>query len=153
MTKKTTIAIIHAPYYQHIDRMLVDSACQELSKQHIDYDIISVSGALEIPIALHMVINHQQFHGAILCGCVIRGETSHYDYVCQESIAGITRLAIDYQFPIGNAILTVENEQQAVTRADPKQKNKAADAVTACINLLQIQQQYPSALSPDMLQS
>lgn len=145
MQKQPQIAVIHAEYYQHIDKMLVDGAQQALAQQSAQAHLISVPGALEIPIALNMIITSRRYDGAILLGCVIRGETSHYDHVCHESIAGATRLAIDTQFPMGNAILTVENEQQAIARADPKQGNKAADAVAACMGLYHIAKNHKIA--------
>ncbi len=134
------ILIVQANFYDEISQMLLDGAISELKKHQIDFDIINLAGALEIPIAIAININNQKnYDGYVALGCVIRGKTSHYDTVCQESARGIMDLAIKYAVPISNGIITVENEEQAIERADKNQLNKGGFAVNACLDLIKLQ--------------
>lgn len=128
----TKALIIEAPYYNDVAAHLRDGVQTELKTQNIEYDIISVPGALEIPAALNLSL-HSKYDIYIVLGCIIRGETSHYDIVCNESARGIYNLVLEHKLALGNAILTVENKDQALNRADPKQKNKGRDAVQAAL--------------------
>ncbi len=130
--------IVLSPYYEHVSAHLLAGAQKALDDSNISYDIIRVPGALEIPLAIKLGIESKKFELFIALGCVIRGETSHYDIVCNESASGLSRLALDYNAPIGNGILTCDTMDQAITRADPKQKNKGADAANAAISLLEL---------------
>ena len=132
------ILIIQAPYYKKISQMLLDGASRALKSENVEFDIIEVAGALEIPAAIAIAKDNKKYTGFIALGCVIRGETSHYDYVCQESAHGLNLLAINHQIAIGNGIITVENEDQAIARADPKQKNKGGFAVKACLQMIKL---------------
>lgn len=137
------IIIIQANYYQDISQMLLDGAVAEI-KSH-NFEIINVPGAFEIPSAINMIHNSDQNNeiaGYIALGCVIRGETSHYDYVCSESARGINKLAIKYQLPIGNGIITVENKDQAKVRADINQRNKGGFAARACLDMIKLKEKY-----------
>ncbi|NBX52466.1 MAG: 6,7-dimethyl-8-ribityllumazine synthase [Proteobacteria bacterium] len=137
LTKK--ILIVQAVFYEDISKMLLDGAIKEINKNNLDYDIITVSGALEIPIAIAITINKNNYYdGYIALGCVIRGETSHYDTVCNESARGLMDIGIKNKIPIANGIITVENEEQALERANPKKLNKGGYAVKACIKLIQL---------------
>ncbi len=118
--------------------MLLDGATGELHRQDVEFDVWRVPGALEIPPAiarLHASM-HTTYDGYIALGCVIRGETSHYDTVCNESARGIMNLGVYERIAIGNGILTVESRGQALARADTQQSNKGAGAVQACMVLL-----------------
>ncbi|MEZ5903403.1 MAG: 6,7-dimethyl-8-ribityllumazine synthase [Alphaproteobacteria bacterium] len=128
----TKALIIEAPYYADVAALLRSGAEAELKKENIAYDIISVPGALEIPAALNLSL-HNKYDIYIVLGCIIRGETSHYDIVCNESARGIYALVLEHKLALGNAILTVENEAQALKRADPAHKNKGRDAVQAAL--------------------
>lgn len=128
----TKALIIEAPYYANVAALLRNGTETELRKENIDYDIISVPGTLEIPAALNLSL-HNKYDIYIVLGCVIRGETSHYDIVCNESARGIYNLVLEHKLALGNAILTVENKDQALKRADPKHKNKGRDAVQAAL--------------------
>ena len=131
----TKALIIEAPYYTNISDFLRDGAINALNKASATYDIVSVPGALEIPAAINfsLIKNYDVY---IVLGCVIRGETAHYDIVCNESARGIYDLAIAHNLALGNAILTVENMQQAIARADPAQKDKGGDAARAALHML-----------------
>jgi 6,7-dimethyl-8-ribityllumazine synthase len=139
------ILIIQAPYYQKISKMLLEGASTALKKENIDFDIINVPGALEIPTAISMAKNNNKYQGFIALGCVIRGETSHYDYVCQESAHGLNMLAINHQLAIGNGIITTENEEQAIARSDPNQKNKGGFAAQTCITMIKLKTDLSSS--------
>lgn len=136
--EKNHMAVIDAPYYTHISEKLRAGAIAFLKEKDITYDIITVTGALEIPIAISLYArDKEQYNGFIALGCVIRGETSHYDTVCNESARALMDLGIHHHIPIGNGILTVENEDQALRRADPNQMNKGYHAAAACYDLYQ----------------
>jgi len=135
--------IIESPYYTEICEALVEGASAYLSVQGAAFESIQVPGALEIPLAIK--IAHEsakvRYDGYIALGCVIRGETSHYDIVCNESAAGLSRLALDHNLAIGNGILTCDTMEQALVRARPDQKNKGKDAALAALSLAQYKKQ------------
>lgn len=132
------ILIISANFYQEISKMLETSAIAQLESENFTHETITVPGCLEIPATLAMAIDSQKYDGYIVLGCVIRGETTHYDYVSNESINGVSRLTLKHRIPLGNAILTVENQSQAIARADKNQKNKGAHAARTCIEMIKI---------------
>ena len=121
--------IIDARFYTDIADELVRGATAELERCGATFERISVPGVLEIPAALSMAIEldeAERFDGFVLLGCVIRGETSHYDIVANESARALTDLAVDFGLALGNGILTVENGDQAWARARDKDKGGAA---------------------------
>ncbi len=136
------ILIVQAPYYQEITKMLLDGATSELEKNNKKYEIINVPGAIEIPAAIAMANKGQEYSGFIALGCVIRGETSHYDYVCKESTHGLNLLAINEQIAIGNGVITVENEMQAIARSDKNKKNKGGVAAKSCIEMIKLKEKF-----------
>jgi 6,7-dimethyl-8-ribityllumazine synthase len=136
----THILIVEATFYSHLAELLSSGAKDALKEAGVTYDIISVPGAFEIPAVISMARNH--YDGFVALGCVIRGETTHYDYVCLESARGLNELAMTHHLAIGYGILTTENEQQAIIRADKKQKNKGKSAVEACLRMIEIKQQF-----------
>jgi 6,7-dimethyl-8-ribityllumazine synthase len=130
--------IIVADFYSHIADMLAEGASLEAEIQGFDVEFVRVNGAFEIPAVIAIAIESGQYDCYVALGCVIRGETTHYDYVCGESARGIMDLAINHKAAIGYGILTVENEEQALIRAGIKDKNKGRDAVLAAIQVLKI---------------
>lgn len=136
------ILIVTSPYYEDVAKLLMNGTQTALNDASATFDIIEASGALEIPLAIKLGMESGKYDGALALGCVIRGETSHYDIVCNESARGITNLALENNFPIGNAILTCDTMEQAVQRADPREKNKGADAVSAVLGLIKIKEQF-----------
>jgi len=136
------ILIICANFYPEISKLLKQGAISELKKNKAEYDIIDISGCLEIPIAISLVSQKSQYSGYIALGCIIRGETSHYDHIANECTRSISELAIINKLAIGNAILTVENIEQAIHRADPNKKNKAKSAVISCLELINIKDNF-----------
>ncbi len=134
------VMIVISPYYKEVSDFLLRGAIEALDKKGATYDIFEVTGALEIPLAIKMGYNNgsSKFDAYVALGCVIRGETSHYDIVCNESARGLSILALDYNLPIGNGVLTCDNMEQALVRADPDKKNKGADAVNAALSLFDL---------------
>lgn len=135
----TRILVIEARYYDHINDFLLNGIDGALKEAGADYDVLTVPGALEIPAALNLSLD-KGYDAFVVAGCIIRGETSHYDIVCNESARGVYDLVLQHNLALGNAILTVENEAQALARAKPDQKNKGADAAKAALRMLEIRQ-------------
>ena len=134
-TEKLKICIVSAPYYKDITENLIRGALNVLKRINSDTEIVEVSGALEIPTAIKLMEN--QFDGFIAVGCVIRGETTHYEIVSTESSRGLANLGLE-KVCIGNAILTVENRLQAEKRADPKVFDKGGEACNALLSIIKI---------------
>ena len=135
MADRVLIAI--SRYYKHISDELEAGALEVLEAAGAKVTVMEVPGAFEIPGLIAMAADSGRFDGAIALGCVIRGETSHYDYVCGESARGLMDLIVQRRQAIGYGILTVENEAQAIARASRKQKNKGAEAAKACLAMIQ----------------
>ena len=135
------IAIVEARYYEHINDLLISGITARLEQAGCSLTRIEVPGALEIPPAIALCQSHESFDGYVAVGCVIRGETTHYELVAQESSRGLTDLATRQCALIGNAILTVENEDQALVRADPDNQNKGGHAAEAVIRLVALKRQ------------
>ncbi len=133
--------IVEARFYDHLNDMLVAGARAALEAAGHDVDVLTVPGALEIPGAIVLASESGQYDGYVGIGVVIRGETYHFEIVAGESARGIMALTMD-GMAIGNGILTVENEDQALVRADPKQKDKGGEAAQAAMALLKLQERF-----------
>lgn len=133
--------IVEARFYDHLNDMLVAGAKDALEAAGHKADVITVPGALEIPGAISLAAESGRYDGFVAIGVVIRGETYHFEIVAGESARGIMALTMD-GLAIGNGILTVENEDQAIVRADPKQKDKGGEAAKAAIALLDLKGQF-----------
>lgn len=138
----THILIVTADFYPDISRLLVEGAKAACQKADATFDAITVPGAFEIPAAIRFALESKKYDGFIALGCVIRGETTHYDYVCGESARGLMDLALNGNLAIGYGILTVENMEQALARADTKQGNKGGDATAACLRMIELKKQF-----------
>lgn len=136
------LLLVVAPYYQEISDMLIAGATDAIYAAGHTAEMITVPGALEIPAAVAMAAKSNRYSGYVALGCVLRGETSHYDIVAGESARGLQRLALTKHLAIGNGILTCETEQQALARADTKQGNKGGEAAQAAIRMVQIRQVF-----------
>lgn len=140
------VMIVVSPYYEEIAAHLLEGAKAVLEEKHCTYEVFEVPGALEIPLALQYGVQREEGRGAgklkfdafVALGCVIRGQTSHYDIVCNESASGLSRVSMDYSVPIGNGILTCDSRQQALERAHPDKMNKGGVAAEAAIELLEL---------------
>lgn len=135
--------IIEARFYDDIADMLLAGARRELERRQFAIDVVTVPGVLEIPPALAIAIgsarrNDRAYQAYVMLGCVIRGETGHYDVVAGEGNRAVMDLAVANRLCLGNGILTVESREQAIVRADPEQKDKGGDAAAAAVALYDI---------------
>jgi len=137
---KGHILLVEARFYPGIADALVAGATRKIEAAGSTVERITVPGALEIPPAIALAADSGKFDGFVALGCVIRGETTHYDYVCGESARKLMDLAADRRLAIGNGILTVENEAQAWARAKPEELDKGGDAAEAALALLGLRQ-------------
>ncbi len=133
--------IVEARFYDHLNDMLVAGARAAIEAAGHEAEVITVPGALEIPGAIALADHSQAYDGYVAIGVVIRGETYHFEIVAGESARGVMALTMD-GLAVGNGILTVENEAQALVRADPAQKDKGGEAAKAALALLALRQRY-----------
>ena len=133
--------IVEARFYDHLNDMLVAGAKAALEGAGHSAEVLTVPGALEIPGAIAMAAETGRYDGFVAIGVVIRGETYHFEIVAGESARGIMALTMD-GIAIGNGIITVENEEQALVRADPSKKDKGGEAAKAALALLDLQSQF-----------
>ena len=129
--------IVTSRYYERIALELEAGVMDTLRDADATYEVIVVPGAFEIPAAIRMAMETGEFDGYIGLGCVIRGEPSHYDYVCGESARALMDISL-LGVPIGYGVLTCENQEQAWVRADRKQKNKGKDVAEACLSMARL---------------
>ncbi|MEL7189558.1 MAG: 6,7-dimethyl-8-ribityllumazine synthase [Pseudomonadota bacterium] len=135
------ILIVEARFYAQLNDMLIAGARAALEADWHDVEVLTVPGALEIPGAIALAAESGEYEGFVAIGVVIRGETYHFEIVAGESARAIMALTMD-GIPIGNGILTVENEEQAIVRADPAQKDKGGEAAKAALALLQLSERF-----------
>lgn len=146
------ILIVEARFYEEIAEELVRGAVAVLEEAGAGYERVSVPGAFEIPSAVKYAVraldfdaDRRRFDGFVALGCVIRGETTHYDYVCSESARGLMDLATTYSLALGYGILTCETREQAVVRAAVAQgnkSNKGAAAARACLDMIALKHRF-----------
>ena len=135
------ILIVEARFYGHLNDMLIAGAKATIEAAGYEAEVLTVPGALEIPGAIALALESNRYDGFVAIGVVIRGETYHFEIVAGESARAIMALTMD-GIAIGNGILTVENEDQALVRADPAQKNKGGEAAEAALALLNLQERF-----------
>ncbi|ALE16388.1 6,7-dimethyl-8-ribityllumazine synthase [Altererythrobacter epoxidivorans] len=133
--------IVEARFYAHLNDMLVAGARSALEAAGHEVEVLTVPGALEIPGAIALAAESGQYDGFVAIGVVIRGETYHFEIVAGESARAIMALTMD-GIAIGNGILTVESEEQAIVRADAAQKDKGGEAAKAAMALLDLQSKF-----------
>ena len=149
MDDRPHIMVVEARFYEDIADELAAGAIEVLEAADASYERFEVPGAFEIPAAIQYAIRsmdffagRRRFDGYVALGCVIRGETTHYDYVCGESARKLQDLAVQYSLALGYGILTVENTDQAWARAARDQKNKGGDAAEACMQMLDLKRRF-----------
>ena len=145
MSDRRRVLIIEARFYEQIADDLAKGAIAVLDAANVDYDRIAVPGAFEIPPVIAMDLeaeNGPSYDGYITLGCVIRGETDHYDHICRETSRSIMDLAVLGGAALGFGVLTCENMAQAVARADVAQKNKGKDVAEACLRMIELTEQF-----------
>lgn len=141
--------VVESRFYEDIADELVRGAVAEIEKDGATHHRVPVPGCLEIPTAILYALRsmdfftaRKRFDGYVALGCVIRGETTHYDIVCNESARGLQDLALRYALAVGNGILTVENREQAWVRASVGAKNKGGVAARACLDMIELKRQF-----------
>ena len=149
MSRPPHVLVVEARFYPDIADELLKGAIQALEAAGASHERLSVPGAFEIPAAIAMAVAgqrlaapHRPYDGFLALGCVIRGETTHYDYVCGESARGLMDLACREKIALGYGILTVENGQQAWARARVTEKNKGGDAARACLAMVELKRHF-----------
>ena len=134
---KKKVLIVNAHYYNKISNDLVTDAKQTLNKNKVKYEVINVPGAFEIPVVIAK--NIKKYDGFIALGCIIKGETPHFDFISKTIIDGLMKLSIESKKPIGNGLLTCINVNQAYDRSNPKgKKRKGREAAEATLLVLRI---------------
>ena len=139
--EESRILIAVAPYYRDITGMLLAGAVRMLDSAGAVHERVDVPGALEIPPAIKLASGSRRFDAYVALGCVIRGETTHYDTVCNESARGLMSLGLE-GLCIGNGILTVESRKQAEVRADPAGQDNGGGAAAAALHLVAIRRKF-----------
>ena len=135
------VLIVVSPYYKNIADDLIAGAKAEIESSGATWDLIEMPGALEIPTAIGISDRRSSFDGYVALGCVIRGETTHYETVCNDSARALSMLGLQ-GLCIGNGILTVENRAQAEVRADPELQNKGGGAAAAALHLVALARKW-----------
>tara|TARA_R100000005_G_C4999629_1_gene206402 strand:- start:1372 stop:1836 length:465 start_codon:yes stop_codon:yes gene_type:complete len=149
MNSDIHVLVVEADFYRDISDALLDGAKEALDAAGASYDVIQVPGCLEIPAAIRFAIRSMEFTGGrrrydayVALGCVIRGETSHYDTVSEESARALMDISTDYCVALGNGIITCENEAQAWARARKSEKNKGGGAAVAALQMLKLKAKF-----------
>jgi 6,7-dimethyl-8-ribityllumazine synthase len=142
--------IVEARFYDDIQDALLQGAVAELDAAGVTHDVVTVPGALEIPAAIAIAFdaaekNGKPYDAAIALGCVVRGETFHFEIVSMESSRGLMDLSINRRIPLGNGILTVNTDEQAWARAKPDNLNKGGDAARAALAMLRLKRRLARA--------
>ena len=149
MSEPPRVLIVEARFYSDIADALASGATQALDAAGIVYDRVEVPGVFEVPAAIHIAIKAMEVHsspanysGFIGLGCVIRGETDHYDHICREASRSLMDIAVNYSVAFGFGILTCETAEQAWVRASVDQKNVGGSAANACLRMIEIKRNY-----------
>jgi 6,7-dimethyl-8-ribityllumazine synthase len=148
--KGARILVVEARYYEDISGFLLKGAKRALAQAGAAWDLVTVPGALEIPAAIMIALDAaaakgEPYDGVVALGCVIRGETSHYDIVAGESARGLMDISLALSLPVGNGILTVDTDAQALARARPDREDKGGGAARAALTLVRLKRQRARA--------
>jgi 6,7-dimethyl-8-ribityllumazine synthase len=131
------VLVVRAPYYRAVVDGMSDGAARILQEAGATFEVLDVAGAFELPQAIRIALRgDQRFDGFVALGCVVKGETDHYDYLCAETMSGLMHVALHYGIALGSGVLTVHSIDQARARSGPDRHNKGAEAAAAA--LLQI---------------
>ena len=135
------LLIVEARFYDHLNDLLLEGARAAIEEAGHHHETVTVPGALEVPGAIALAAETGRYDGYVALGVVIRGETYHFEIVSNESARGIMALTMD-GIAIGNGILTVENEAQALSRARPDEKNKGGEAAKAALAMMKLKERF-----------
>ena len=145
MSRSPHLLFVLAPYYAHIAALLRQGAERAAAAAGATCEIVEVPGAFELPPAIAFAAKAaERFDGYVALGCVIRGETTHYDHICEETARALQDMGVRDGLAIGYGILTVENEAQALVRASPEGRDKGGEAVRACLALVDLKRRFQS---------
>jgi 6,7-dimethyl-8-ribityllumazine synthase len=145
MSRAPHLLLVLAPYYAHIAALLRQGAERAAAAAGATCEIVEVPGAFELPPAIALAARSvERFDGYVALGCVIRGETTHYDHICEETARALQDMGVRDGLAIGYGILTVENEAQALVRAAPDSRDKGGEAVRACLALIDVKRRFQS---------
>jgi len=145
MSRSPHLLFVLAPYYAHIAALLRQGAERAAAAAGATCEIVEVPGAFELPPAIAFAAQAaERFDGYVALGCVIRGETTHYDHICEETARALQDMGVRDGLAIGYGILTVENEAQALVRASPEGRDKGGEAVRACLALVDLKRRFQS---------
>lgn len=154
--KGARVLIVEARFYDDIQDAMLEGALAEIKKAEASHEIITVPGALEIPAAVTMALDSAEesddpFEAVVALGCVIRGETIHFEVVSMESARALMDISVNRSVPLGNGIVTVNTEEQAWARARKGELDKGGDAARAALAMLRIKRRYPSVGLSDLM--
>ena len=136
------LLLVAAPFYRKVADNLIAGARAVLDGAGATHDLVEVPGALEVPVAIRLAAESGPYEGYVALGCIIRGEATHYDTVCNDSSRGLMLLGIERGLAIGNGILTCENMAQAEVRADPSEMDKGGGAAAAALHLVALARRF-----------
>ncbi|SHJ34484.1 6,7-dimethyl-8-ribityllumazine synthase [Roseomonas rosea] len=136
------VLVIQAPYYADVVGGMVDGALAVLAGIGGESEVVDVAGAFELPAALRMAIRTQKYDGYLVFGCVVKGETDHYDHICREACRGVMDISVETAAPIGFGLLTVHSIQQAIARSSPDRHNKGVEAANAMIGQIALARRF-----------
>ena len=136
------VLVVEARFYPDVADALARGAVAALDDAGAAHERVAVPGAFEIPATIGFAIESGRYDGYVALGCVIRGETSHYDYVCAESARGLNHLALAHRAAIGYGILTCENREQALVRAAVDGRNKGGEVAAACLAMIDLKRRF-----------
>ena len=140
------ILLVRAPYYTDVSAGLTDGAERILRAAGATFDTLDVAGALELPQAIRIVLRGQpRFDGFIAIGCVVRGGTDHYQFVCDSTMSGLMHVALQYGIALGTCVLTVHSIEQARARASVEGHNAGSEAAVACLRQIAVARQFGAA--------
>ena len=128
------LLVVRAPYYTQVVDGLRDGAARILAEAGATFDVLDVAGALELAAAVRLAVRgSRKYDGFVMLGCVVKGDTDHYEFVCREAMAGITHVVLQFGLCLGNGLLTVHSVQQALDRSGADGHNKGAEAAAAAL--------------------
>ena len=128
------LLVVRAPYYTQVVDGLRDGAVRILAEAGATFDVLDVAGALELAAAARLAVRgSRKYDGYVMLGCVVKGDTDHYEFVCREAMAGITHVVLQFGLCLGNGLLTVHSVQQALDRSGADGHNKGAEAAAAAL--------------------
>jgi 6,7-dimethyl-8-ribityllumazine synthase len=139
------VLVIQAPYYAEVVGGMVEGAQALLAGVGAEVEVVDVAGAFELPAALRMALRAGAHEGYLVFGCVVRGETDHYEHICREACRGVMDLSVETGAPIGFGLLTVHTLEQAVARSSPDRHNKGVEAANALLGQIALARRFGAA--------